>query len=236
MASEPRVHALITAAGRGVRFGGAAPKQYARLLGKTVLAHSIDAVQRHPAVVGVTVTLAADDSYYDELVRPYYPEVLTVEGGDSRAQSVINGLRFVLRQDSGCEWVMVHDAARPCLSAECLQRLLNQGLKSPGGAILACPVSDTLKQADEAGYIARTVDRSGMWAAQTPQLFPLPALTENLQGALSRGLNPTDEAAAMEFAGASPLLVAGTSTNIKITSAEDLALAEFIMNHQVIVE
>lgn len=232
MASEPRVQVLIPAAGRGVRFGGPTPKQYAQLLGKTVLAHSIDAVQRHSAVVGVTVALAADDSYYNELVRPSYPQVLTVEGGDSRAQSVLNGLRDILQQDSGCDWVMVHDAARPCLKANCLGALLDQGLASDAGAILACPVSDTLKQADDAGYISSTVDRSGMWAAQTPQLFPLRALIENLQAALSRGLSPTDEAAAMESSGEHPFLVAGASTNIKITSADDLALAEFILNNQ----
>ena len=236
MTGKPVVHALIPAAGRGVRFGGETPKQYARLLGKPVLAHSIEAVQRHSAVGGVTVALAADDGYYEELVRPFHPCVLTVVGGESRAQSVMNGLQFILQKAADCDWVMVHDAARPCLATESLHRLLDRGLVSDSGAILAAPVSDTLKQADDAGFITRTVDRSGIWAAQTPQLFPLRALADNLQAALSMGLSPTDEASAMEFAGAHPLLVAGASTNIKITSAGDLALAEFIMNNRKVVD
>lgn len=232
MVSEPRVHALIPAAGRGLRFGASTPKQYAILCGQPVLAHSIKAVQQHPFVSGVTVALAADDGYYDELIRPVFPQVLTVGGGDTRAQSVLNGLRFIMQHDPACDWVLVHDAARPCLTADDLQDLLDLGMASRSGAILACPVSDTLKQADASGFIESTVDRSRMWAAQTPQLFPLQTLADNLDSALSQGLCPTDEAAAMESAGAQPLLVQSASTNIKITSSTDLALAEFIMNNQ----
>lgn len=227
--NEPRVQALIPAAGRSIRFGGAVPKQYCSLSGKPVMSHSIEAVGNHRLVRGVTVALAPDDRYYDDLVRPSFPQVLTVTGGDSRAQTVINGLRFILDRDSDCDWVLVHDAARPCLTPASLSKLLDRGLRSPCGAILAVPASDTLKRADEDGLIECTVDRARIWAAQTPQLFPIRDLAANLEAALSMGLSPTDESAAMEAAGKHPLLVEGASTNIKITGANDLSLAEFIM-------
>jgi len=236
MVNEPRVHALIPAAGQSVRFGGTTLKQYAHLLGRPVMAHSIEAVQRHPLVRAVTVALAPDDGIYKDLVRPAYPQVTTVDGGDSRAQTVMNGLRFILERDAECDWVLVHDAARPCLSRSCLEDLLDLGMKCADGAILAIPISDTLKQADDDGFIRRTVDRSVMWAAQTPQLFPLHRLAANLEAALSRGICPTDEASAMEAAGARPLLVQGASTNIKITGTVDLTLAEFILQSQALTE
>lgn len=226
------VQALIPAAGRSVRFGGTTLKQYAHLLGRPVIAHSIEAVGRHPAVGAVTVALAPDDGIFDELVQPHFPAVRTVTGGDSRARSVMNGLAFILERDPACEWVLVHDAARPCLDAASLARLLVAGLASEEGAILAVPVHDTLKLADAAGRIDTTVDRSRYWAAQTPQLFRARELAANLGAALAAGEPPTDEAAAMERAGARPLLVLGARSNIKITGAEDLALAEFILQRQ----
>ncbi len=170
---EPQVHALIPAAGRSVRFGGTMLKQYTHLMGQAVMAHSIAAVRKHPAVKRVTVALAPDDGIYDDLIRPAYPDVATVTGGDSRAQTVMNGLRFIRETDPACEWVLVHDAARPCLSGSSLDDLLTHGLASESGAILAVPVSDTLKLADENGFIVSTVDRTRYWSAQTPQLFRL---------------------------------------------------------------
>lgn len=231
--SFPRIHALIPAAGLSVRFGGTTLKQYAHLLGKPVIAHSIEAVRQHQAVAAVTVALAQDDGIYDELIRPHYPEVHTVTGGGSRAQTVLNGLRFIRRLDAECHWVLVHDAARPCLSYAALEALLRQGLSDECGAILAVPVSDTLKRENGEARIDGTVDRSGLWAAQTPQLFPLNALLEHLQSAVTFGPPPTDEAEAMERAGIHPLLVPGCSDNMKITGPEDLALAEFILKHRI---
>ena len=231
-----RVHALIPAAGRSVRFGGTTLKQYAHLLGMPVMAHSIAAVERHDEVESVSVALAPDDGIFDQLIRPHFPSVQTVTGGDSRAQTVMNGLRFIIKQHPDCEWVLVHDAARPCLSLADLSRLLDEGLQSAPGAILAVPVNDTLKLANEAGCIEQTVNRSRYWAAQTPQLFRISELILNLEAALSAGLTPTDEASAMEYAGAHPLLVEGSTSNIKITGAEDLALAEFILQRQSVRE
>ena len=234
--NRQRVHALIPAAGRSVRFGGTTLKQYAHLLGMPVMAHSIAAVERHDEVESVSVALAPDDGIFDQLIRPHYPSVQTVIGGDSRAQTVMNGLRFIIKQHPDCEWVLVHDAARPCLSLADLSRLLDKGLQSDAGAILAVPVNDTLKLADGAGCIEQTADRSRYWAAHTPQLFRISELILNLGAALSAGLTPTDEASAMEYAGAHPLLVEGSTSNIKITGAEDLALAEFILQRQSVRE
>lgn len=228
------VHALIPAAGRSVRFGGTTLKQYAHLRGQAVIAHSIQALQRHPAIVSVTVALAPDDGIFEELLRPAFPDVHTVVGGDSRAESVRNGLAAILRRYPDCDWVLVHDAARPCLPLAALQRLLDAGLAGGDGAILAMPVHDTLKRADVDGRIERTVDRERFWAAQTPQLFRGRQLAANLQAALDAGESPTDEAAAMERAGAHPLLVEGSTRNIKITGSEDLALAEFLLEGQAL--
>lgn len=230
------VHALIPAAGHSVRFGGTTLKQYAHLLGMPVMAHSISALTRNETIRSVTIALAEDDGIFDDLVRPDFPDVFTVTGGDSRARSVTNGVRSIAERFADCEWVLVHDAARPCLSAADLARLLDLGLPSGSGAILAVPVNDTLKLADEEGYIRSTVDRSRLWAAQTPQLFPLAPLLRNLEAALDAGETPTDEASVMEAEGGRPFLVRGSSTNIKITGTEDLALAEFILQRQSVRE
>jgi 2-C-methyl-D-erythritol 4-phosphate cytidylyltransferase len=144
----------------------------------------------------------------------------------------MNGITYIIKRYPDCEWVLVHDAARPCLSSSDLARLMELGLQSESGAILAIPVNDTLKLADDDGFIRQTIDRNSLWAAQTPQLFRAAPLHANLQMALASGTPPTDEASAMERAGVHPLLVAGSSTNIKITGTEDLALAEFILQRQ----
>lgn len=230
------IHALVPAAGRSVRFGGTTLKQYAHLMGMPVIQHSMEAVSNHPAVVSLTVILAADDGIFDELVAPHWPEVRTVTGGDSRAASVLSGLDAIMETASPSDRVLVHDAARPCLSRASLDRLIAEGADGEEGCILAVPVSDTLKWADGAGMIERTVDRTHCWAAQTPQLFPLGALAENLRAAIEAGEEPTDEAAAMERAGVRPRLVTGDATNIKITGSEDLALAEFILHRQSVVD
>lgn len=229
-----RVHALIPAAGRSVRFGGVTLKQYTHLSGTPVISHSIEAVLRHEAVHAVTVALAPDDGIFEQLIRPHWPQVNTVTGGDSRAQTVMNGLDFIRTVDPASEWVMVHDAARPCLSRQDLAALLETGLASEHGAILAVPVSDTLKRAGGNRQIEATVDRTGLWAAQTPQLFRTAELARHLEAALEAGESPTDEAAAMEFSGIHPLLVEGSPTNIKITGSDDLALAEFILQRQYV--
>ena len=226
------IHALIPAAGLSVRFGGTTLKQYAHLLGKPVIAHSIETVAQHPAVASVTVALAEDDGIFKDLVRPAFPDVGTTVGGPSRAQTVMNGIRHILEVHPSAEWVLVHDAARPCLQRSCLDQLVAAGLASSDGAILAVPVSDTVKRGGDDRLIEHTVDRSGLWRAQTPQLFPIRRLAESLAEALADGDSPTDESQAMERAGARPRLVRGSQINIKITGPRDLALAEVLLRHR----
>ena len=227
-----RIHALIPAAGQSLRFGGTIIKQYANLLGKPVMAHSIAAVQQHPLVAAVTVAISADDGLFAELVQADFPAVNTLTGGDSRARTVLNGLHYIAANDPAADWVLVHDAARPCLCADALGRLIEQVQSAGTGAILAMPVSDTLKQADADGRVIATVDRRNLWLAQTPQLFPVRELLTALGAALQFGPPPTDEAQAMERSGLPVALVAGSSDNIKITRPEDLAIAGAIMQRQ----
>ena len=227
--STPRVHALIPAAGHGTRYGGAVLKQYLPIKGKAVLAYSIRAFQFHPLISGITVVLAEDDQWFESAVGSLAGVVGTVTGGDTRAQSVRNGLQHIADKHPEDEWVLVHDGARPCLSPHSLDLLLEQGLESPDGAILAIPVGDTLKSAGDGREIVATVDRSGLWAAQTPQLFRVKALAEAIDAAQQADHELTDEASAMEFVGAKPKLVMGSVANIKITYPVDLSIAEALL-------
>ena len=178
--STPQVHALIPAAGRGTRYGGAVLKQYLPVGGKAVLAHAIRVFQFHPMITDITVALAENDQWFESAVGPLTAAVETVTGGETRAHSVRNGLRFLADKHSDADWVLVHDGARPCLSPRSLDRLLEQGLQSPDGAILGMPVGDTLKRVGDEQEIMATVDRSSLWAAQTPHLFRIGALAQPL--------------------------------------------------------
>jgi 2-C-methyl-D-erythritol 4-phosphate cytidylyltransferase len=231
MSTSP-VHVLIPAAGRGTRYGGALLKQYLPVCGKPVLAHSIRIFQFHPLVSSITVILADDDQWFDSAVGLLATNVNTVTGGETRAHSVRNGLRFIIENYSKTDWVLVHDAARPCLSASRLEKFLEQGLESVHGAILAVPIGDTLKRAGESQEIVATVDRTGLWAAQTPQLFRVGVLADAIDEAHEAGRQLTDEASAMEFVGIKPQLVMGSSANIKITHSSDLAIAEALFSRK----
>lgn len=224
--STPQVHVLIPAAGTGMRYGGATLKQYLPVCGKAVLAHTIRAFQFHPMISSITVVIAENDQWFESAVGSLAASVKTVIGGETRADSVRNGLRFIAENYSDTDWALVHDAARPCLSASRLEKFLEQGLESPDGAILAMPVGDTLKQAGDSHEIIATVDREGLWAAQTPQLFRVGTLAAAIDAAHEAGCELTDEASAMEFTGVRPLLVMGSFANIKITYSSDLAIAE----------
>lgn len=240
--SVPRVHAIVPAAGAGRRLAPEAetPKQYRKLLGHPLLQWSVECISAHPAVCAVTVAVAPGDTDFMTLAFAGDTPVDWAVGGDSRAHSVRNAITHVM-QTSAAEWVLVHDAARPCLDRVSLDRLLRIGLAHADGAILAHPVSDTLKRAatpaagqdggaaPESLEISGTVDREQLWAAQTPQLFPTARLAAALDARLAAGLPPTDEAGAMEAAGARPLLVRGAASNMKVTWPGDMAVAEAIL-------
>ena len=233
--SSTRYWALVPAAGLGKRMGSAIPKQYLPLAGRPVIAHTLATLLDYPRIDGVVVAISAEDEWWPEVaakltaVKP----LLVVTGGAERCHSVLNGLEALRERAALADWILVHDAARPCLTAEDLDRLLAELADDSVGGLLAVPVRDTLKQADAAGRVTATVDRSQLWHALTPQMFRLGMLHEALRAALARGLLVTDEAAAMEAAGFAPRLVEGRADNLKITRPEDLALAEFYLTRRI---
>jgi 2-C-methyl-D-erythritol 4-phosphate cytidylyltransferase len=229
--SSVRYWALVPAAGVGKRMGSAIPKQYLPLIGRPVIAHALATLLNHPSITGVVAAIGAEDEWWPTVAAEFavakLPRVVT--GGAERCHSVLNGLEALREWAAPSDWVLVHDAVRPCLAAGDLDRLLAELVDDPVGGLLAVPTRDTLKQADDAGRVAATVDRSRLWHALTPQMFRLGMLHAALYAALARGLLVTDEAAAMEAAGFAPRLVEGRSDNLKITRPEDLALAEFYL-------
>ncbi len=218
---------LIPAAGNGSRFGGERPKQYALLAGKPVLQHTLDALAANARIGRIAVVLSPQDRDFDALIRPGVQTVAYPVGGASRAETVANGLNALLADGlDENEVLLVHDAARCCLPQSALNRLLDAA-GHPDGAILAVPVADTLKRADNGGAVAATVCRDGLWQAQTPQLFQAALLRRALAAAdLSQ---VTDEASAVEMLGRRPLLVEGDSRNLKLTRPADAALAAWLL-------
>lgn len=225
--------AVIPAAGVGSRMQSDLPKQYLLLAGRPVLQHTVDALIAHPLIKGVLLVLAPDDSYFDDYDWSGYGERLVVcrVGGESRAASVRNGLQELQALADPDDWVLVHDAARPCLARAELDRLINSvaGGDTAGG-ILAVPVADTLKRADSRECIDTTVSRENLWQAQTPQMFHYGLLLRALQQGTDDGV--TDEASAVERLGLHPRLVMGSSHNIKITFPGDLPFAEWILQQK----
>ncbi|AOU98199.1 2-C-methyl-D-erythritol 4-phosphate cytidylyltransferase [Acidihalobacter yilgarnensis] len=225
-----RCWVIIPAAGTGQRMRAALPKQYLPLLGRSVLEHSLSHFMSRQDIAGIIVALAPDDSYWPALEFLGKSSIRCVAGGPERAVSVRNALRELAQLAAPDDWVLVHDAARPCLRASDLDNLLDTLHEHPIGGILAIPVRDTLKRVSAEGVIADTVVREGLWLAQTPQMFRLAMLAEALDQAFTFGHPVTDEASAMELAGHVPCVVEGHSDNLKITRPEDLPLAEFLLS------
>lgn len=219
---------VVPAAGIGSRMEADRPKQYLTIHGKTILEHTVERLLSHPAVDRVVVAISATDPYFPTLSLNTNAQVSVVEGGKERADSVLSGLAH-LKQHHDYNWIMVHDAARPCLRLKDMDALITASLDNHIGGILAAPVRDTMKRGNGAGGIASTVERTDLWHALTPQMFQLPALYHALTSALDNGINVTDEASALEAAGMASALVRGRADNIKITQPEDLALAEFYL-------
>jgi len=222
---------VMPAAGVGRRFGGA--KQFEALHQRTVLELALRPFLDDGQCQGGAIALSADEPRRAELAARVPERFSLIDGGETRAHSVLNGLMAVSRHADPDDWVLVHDAARPCLSAQDLARLL-AGAAGSQGALLAVRVADTVKRAlpavgDEPPRVAATQSRESLWLAQTPQMFALGALAGALSQALSDGRSPTDEAQAMEWQGVAARLIEARDMNIKITSAADLALARAIL-------
>jgi len=222
-----RLFGLIPAAGAGARFGGATPKQYRRLAGRPMLHHAAASLLGAPEIETVFVVLAQDDdefrkhdwSAFGDRLAPLYC------GGANRRDSVFNGLVAASSAVDPEDWVLVHDAARPCLGGKELRRLIDEVLSEESGGILAVPVSDTLKRADATQHVAATERRQGLWHAQTPQMFRHGVLIQ----ALERAGEVTDESSAVELIGLRPKLVEGCRSNFKVTYPEDMELADLIL-------
>jgi len=223
----PSYFAIVPAAGSGARFGAELPKQYLSLAGRPLIHHTLAVLCRCPRLARVLVVLAPDDAHWARHDwRDLGPKLETVyAGGATRAESVLAGLRALETAAGDDDWVLVHDAARPCLSSPLLEALVDDLAEDPVGGLLAVPVADTLKRAGDDGRVAATEARDGLWQAQTPQMFRRAALL----AALATTAGVTDEAGAIEAAGLRPKLVRGDAMNLKVTYPADLALAEMIL-------
>ncbi|WP_068829388.1 2-C-methyl-D-erythritol 4-phosphate cytidylyltransferase [Pseudomonas sp. BMS12] len=219
----PPFWVVIPAAGIGSRMRADRPKQYLQLAGRTILEHTLDCFLDHPQLKGLVLCLAADDPFWPALPAASDARVQRADGGAERADSVLAGLLRLLELGAQPDdWVLVHDAARPNLATEDLDKLLLELALDPVGGLLAVPARDTLKRVGADGRVAETVDRSLIWQAYTPQMFRFAALHHALADALVAGVAITDEASALEWAGQAPKLVEGRADNLKITRPEDL--------------
>jgi 2-C-methyl-D-erythritol 4-phosphate cytidylyltransferase / 2-C-methyl-D-erythritol 2,4-cyclodiphosphate synthase len=237
--AERRLWAIVPAAGRGERFASSEthnlPKQYTPLLGSSVLEWSLRALLAEPRIHAIVVVLAAGDSHWPQVAAKLNSaKLLTTIGGAQRQDSVMNGLDFLSSRAAADDWILVHDAARPCLSsrdigalADELQNQSDDSASAVNGAVLAAPIVDTVKRESPSGV--ETVDRAGLWRALTPQVFAFAPLRRALQDAARAGVAVTDEAQAMERIGIRASLVSGSPFNIKVTRAADLSVAADIL-------
>lgn len=226
--SEPKLWVVIPAAGSGSRMQQVHPKQYLSIQGMTIIEHTLNVFLAKPEIEHVMVCIAKSDRHFNQLTVADNPRVATTLGGSSRALSVLNGVNALAADEQ--DWVLVHDAARPCLSMSLLDTLIQQLRNDEVGGILAVPANDTLKRANAEQRVESTIDRSIIWQAQTPQMFRYGLLKSAISHAISNDIELTDEASALESIGYMPKLVKGDARNLKVTTANDLDLAEFLLN------
>jgi len=231
----PAIIAVIPAAGVGKRMQAHCPKQYLTFLGKTILEHTVERLLSHANICKVVIALGKNDGYFPQLSLAKHPEVHTVIGGEERVDSVIAGLNIIDSKDF--PWVLVHDAARPCVTHQDIDKLINTCLSSNVGGLLAMPVRDTMKRSVISNkaqtLVQSTEQREGLWHALTPQMYRVDELQTSIKKALDEKIQITDESSAIEFAGLPSQLISASSDNIKITRPDDLALAEFIVMKQL---
>jgi 2-C-methyl-D-erythritol 4-phosphate cytidylyltransferase len=235
MTNPKQFWAVIPAAGAGKRMRADRPKQYLELAGKAVLAHSLDRLLALPQVSGAVLALDPDDDDWPGLNYQHDKTLLTTAGGKERCDSVLAAL-YALRDHLGpiddTVWVLVHDAARPCVRAGDMQSLIDEASHDDDGGLLALPVRDTMKRQLANGRVQTTVDRTGLWHALTPQMFKLNLLISALEHCFEKKLHVTDDASAMELVGYHPHLIEAHEDNIKITRPFDLTLAGLYLKEQ----
>lgn len=230
--SIPNIWVIVPAAGSGQRMAAGTPKQYLLIKSKTILETTLDLFLANERIGKVVVTLAADDLLWPTLPCASNAKIMSALGGSTRALSVYNGLVALKAMVRENDWILVHDAARPCLSAETLNKFIQKLSKDSVGGILAMPVKDTLKLSkSDSPTIVKTLNRDNVWHAQTPQMFRYGLLLNAMEQALNCEYEITDEASAMELAGYSPQLIESNSRNLKVTTPEDLAMAKFLLTN-----
>jgi 2-C-methyl-D-erythritol 4-phosphate cytidylyltransferase len=228
MAATDRLWCVVPAAGAGRRFGADIPKQYLPLAGKPMIEYTLDRLAACREVAGLMVVIADGDAYWPGIASVRGKPVRTATGAAERSGSVLSGLRALPSDVGADDFVLVHDAARPCISADDVAMLVARAAPA-GGGLLAAPVRDTLKRGNGERRAVATEPREALWRALTPQLFRRGELTHALEAAEAAGIAITDEAMAMERTGFRPLLVEGAEDNIKVTTAADLALAAYLL-------
>ena len=232
MSSSPKYWAVVPAAGVGKRMQADRPKHYLEIEGRPLIEYAISGLMADPHIEGVVVAISAEDQYWPELEICLEKPLWVAEGGVERCHTVLNALQVLTVYANDEDWVLVHDAARPCVRAEDIAQLIARLANDEVGGLLAVPVRDTMKRAGDKQRVINTEDRQGLWHALTPQMFRFGKLRHALEQALEDEALVTDEASAMELAGYEPLLVEGHADNIKVTRPEDLALAAFYLQQQ----
>lgn len=230
---EASIVAIVPAAGVGKRMQANHPKQYLTIGSLTILEHTVQRLLTHPSISKVVIAISENDEYFSQLSLNEHPDIEVVEGGEERVHSVLNGIKSVDPEQT--DWILVHDAARPCITHFDITTLIEACLAQNAGGILATPVRDTMKRGvlhSQHVFIKQTVEREQLWHALTPQFFPLIQLKNAIEFALSNDVPITDEASAIEYSKHASLLVEGRGDNIKVTRPGDLALAEFILQKQ----
>lgn len=230
MNKKQNIWVIIPAAGVGRRMGSDVPKQYLLLNEQTVIEHTLSVFDSHNSISEIVIVISKEDEYWSELDIKLSKPLYKVNGGKERCYSVLNGLSFLQNKVNVDDWILVHDAARPCLRNEDLNLLLEELQSHEVGGILAVPVGDTMKRSvRNMNIIKETVDRESLWHALTPQMFRFGLLKDALESALKQNKIITDESSAIELAGYQPVLVEGHADNLKITRPGDLALAAFFL-------
>ncbi len=225
------MYAIIVAAGSGQRFASDTPKQFLEIAGKLAIQHSIDAFDGMDEIEGIVLVMPKNQRLWQDIELTANKPLMYTTGGDSRAQSVLHGLLILEPSVTNNSWILIHDAARVCISQSDIQKLMDTCTQQNQGGLLVKPINDTIKYSDNGTHVKKTIDRSKLRAALTPQMFPFKQLLEVLEESNSDMI--TDEASAFEQSGIMPIMVKGRSDNIKITHIEDLLLAEFILRrHQ----
>ena len=230
--SNVKYWAVVPAAGVGKRMQADRPKQYLKIDGRPLIEYAITHLLAEPHIEGVVVAISQEDEYWPELELCLVKPLWTAPGGVERCHSVLNALQQLSTRAKDDDWVLVHDAARPCVRTEDITNLITQLADDPVGGLLAVPVRDTMKRAGSNQRVISTEAREGLWHALTPQMFRFGKLRHALEQAIEDESLVTDEASAMELAGNEPLLVEGHADNIKVTRPEDLTLATFYLQQQ----